>query len=198
MLSLYNLSWIPIMTVMKPFTFRVNLSDSESGADRIRLHPAWPFGRIEVETIESVEKYDAIRELISKSRAFSGFSDREILQDAVIGRERLMSTGIGHGVAVAHGKTRAAKKTTVALGISRKGIPFDAPDGMPVTFLFIVANSPVMHDEYMSILSAIARVSWDEAFRAGLLRKDRIRERGSIITEALSASAWCRRRLSFQ
>jgi nitrogen PTS system EIIA component len=144
--------------------------------------------RLEIETIDSIEKYDAIRELIAKSNMYSALQHKDIFENEVIARERKMSTAIGRGVAVAHGKTIAVTKTMVALGISKRGIRFDSPDGLPVNFLFVVANPPHLSDEYLGILSAIARVTSDETFRNELLGCDCVCDRNNKITRALALS----------
>ena len=80
-----------------------------------------------------------------------------------------MSTGIGRGVAIAHGKTNAVEKTTVALGVSKEGIPFGSPDGDPVHFLFLVAQPPREQKEYLLILSAIAKMVVNEKLQNDIL-----------------------------
>ncbi len=120
-----------------------------------------------VHAIEATEKYAAIAELIGKADVFAEVGDLGLFEAAVVDREKSGSTGLGRGVAVAHGKTPLADRVIVALGISRRGIEFEAPDGLPVKLLFLVASPPEMSCEYLLALSAIA----------GLCRNDDLKER---------------------
>ena len=119
--------------------------------------------------LENTDKYRAIHELICEAPVFRDVEGVEYLEKAVVNREQLQSTGLGNGIAVAHGKSPAVGNIVMALGISRKGIPFDAIDNKPVHFLFLVANPPGMQLEYLLALSVLVRVIRDERFRDELL-----------------------------
>ena len=122
-----------------------------------------------VETLKSHCKYEAIRELISKVSIFQQLNNIQKLEDAVIRREKKQSTGIGQGVAIAHGKTTEVSKTVVVLGISKQGISYDSPDGLPVNFLFLIATPPHEDNNYLSALSVIARIISNNRFRNEIL-----------------------------
>jgi mannitol/fructose-specific phosphotransferase system IIA component (Ntr-type) len=141
-----------------------------------------------IEITENTEKYKAIRELICKAPVFSSLRNRKKLENAVFEREKIMSTAIGHGVAVAHGKTSAVRKTLVAFGISKDGILFDSPDGKPVHLLFIVVNPPRMCNEYLAILSAIARMSLDESLQYYITHTDSAMDVICKVKESLASS----------
>ena len=119
--------------------------------------------------LEATEKDDAIKELTSKTKSLKMLSDPAKFQESVIKREENMSTGIGKGVAIAHGNCSKNEKLIVALGVSRKGIEFDAIDQKPVHILFLVANPPNSQKEYLHILSTIVRMLRHESFRRSLL-----------------------------
>ncbi len=119
--------------------------------------------------LESTAKYEAIHELLEKVPVFRDLDRRDYLEKAVVGREHVQSTGLGKGVAVAHGKTPAVGEIVMALGISQSGIDFDSVDEKPVHFLFVVANPPGMQLEYLLALSVLIRVIRDDRFRAELL-----------------------------
>lgn len=122
-----------------------------------------------VETLSSCCKFEAIKELISKVSVFEKIKNIKKLEEAVIRREKLQSTGIGKGVAIAHGKTPEVTKTFVVLGISKTGIEYDSPDGKPVNFLFLVANPPKEYNGYLSAISIIARIISNNSFRNEIL-----------------------------
>lgn len=132
--------------------------------------------------LESENKYDAIREVVLRAPVFQQIDglDLEEFAQIVIRRELELSTGFGHGVAVAHGRTPAVEDSYVALGVSRRGIDYDAPDDLPVHLLFIVANHPDQQMDYLKIISTLACLCRSDDFRRELLSsvcRDEIEEK---------------------
>lgn len=121
-----------------------------------------------VQSLASNDKYGAIKELIYKAPIFTELKDRKKLEDAVIYREKVVSTGLGRGVAVAHGTIPEAKRIIIALGISSKGIDFDSIDKSPVHLLFVITNPPEMKVEYLIALAVVTRLVRNDEFRASL------------------------------
>lgn len=128
--------------------------------------------------VRSTNKYDAIREVIFNVRTFEDQAglDVEAFSQLVIEREKLQSTGFGHGVAVAHGRTDRVGRPIVALGVSREGIDYESVDGEPVHLLFVVANHPDHQMNYLRILSTLVSMVRDEYFRRDLLTCSHARE----------------------
>ncbi len=124
-----------------------------------------------VKNLLSTEKYQAIHELIQRAPVFSEIRDLNRFEEAVFEREKVISTGIGRNVAVAHAKVPDTDKVLVALGISVKGIDYDALDGKPVHFLFLIANNPKRQEEYLKLLASIMRFIRNDSFRKFLLEK---------------------------
>jgi len=121
-----------------------------------------------VRNLSSQDKFDAIRELIHKAPVFSTLDCRDKLEEAVVQREKILSTGLGRGVAVAHGTTDTINEIVIALGISRRGINFDSFDKIPVHLLFVITNPPGRQVEYLLALSTVTRLVRDEEFRRSL------------------------------
>ncbi len=119
--------------------------------------------------LEATDKYNAIKELTLKTKSLKMLSDPVKFRENVIKREENMSTGLGRGVAIAHGNCSENGKLIVALGVSRKGIDFNAIDNKPVHILFLVANPPDSQKEYLYILSGIVGLLQHESFRRSLL-----------------------------
>lgn len=119
--------------------------------------------------LKNPEKYDAIHELIERSDIFRDRPDRVVFEKAVIQREKLLSTGMGHGAAVAHGQLSSIDGVQIALGISPGGIDFESHDGKPVFFLFLVASALQCREEYLAVISAIAKMIRVPAFQTELL-----------------------------
>ena len=121
--------------------------------------------------IESTEKYDAIREIVDRAPIFKTVPHLNLndFTQKVIDREQIQTTGFGHGVAVAHGRTPEVEFSAIAVGISRRGINYDAFDGKPVHLLFIVANHPDKQMDYLQILSKLVTLVRNRNFRHELL-----------------------------
>jgi PTS system nitrogen regulatory IIA component len=139
-----------------------------------------------VQSISSNDKFEAIRELIRKAPVFASARDKESVEEAVIRREKVLSTGLGRGVAVAHGTTDVVEDIVIALGISEAGIEFDAIDQAPVHLLFVITNPPGRQMEYLTALSAVTRLVRDEGFRRSMRAKIPAREIELKICEAFS------------
>jgi PTS system nitrogen regulatory IIA component len=119
-------------------------------------------------------------EVSSKKRAFEqaglifenncGIA-RSTVSENLFARERLGSTGLGHGVAVPHGRIKSMKglKTPLAAFVRlAEGIPFESPDGKPVNLLFFLLIPDHVTQQHLEILSEIAEMFSDEALRAAL------------------------------
>lgn len=121
--------------------------------------------------LRSSDKLDAIREIIRETPVFAEHETlhAEEFTRIVIAREKLQSTGFGHGVAVAHGRTDQVDEPVIALGISHDGIDYDSYDEKPVHLLFIIANHPDRQVDYLQILSTLVLMVRDELFRRELL-----------------------------
>ncbi len=118
--------------------------------------------------LESREKFEAIRELIHSAPVFNGVDTRNRITEAVVQREKILSTGLGRGVALAHGTTDAVDRIVIALGISRQGIEYGAVDQAAVHLLFVIINPPGRQVEYLLALAAVTRMIRDEDFRRSL------------------------------
>ncbi len=121
--------------------------------------------------VKSSDKYEAIREIVFRSPLFQSLPDLNLedFAEKVVGREKIQSTGFGHGVAVAHGRTYQVEGSHVCLGVSRKGIEFNAMDGEPVYLLFIVANHPDRQTDYLAVLSTLVSIVRNQSIRGELL-----------------------------
>ena len=117
--------------------------------------------------IKSTQKQDAILELLRRAEIFGRINDVDALASSVLGREKRMSTGLGRGVAIAHGVSSCIDHVIIALGLSKNGVEFDSADGMPVHILFIVVNPEPQQGEYLDVLSTLSAV----------LRSDQVRGR---------------------
>ena len=122
--------------------------------------------------IMSTTKKEAINEVIDHCSVFKALPDVQRFKRTVLRREEIETTGIGHGIAIAHGKIRNLSRIHVGLGLSECGVMYDAKDGKPVHFLFVIASSPSRQFEYIRTLSALLRTVRSPEVRDELLRLD--------------------------
>jgi PTS system nitrogen regulatory IIA component len=113
----------------------------------------------------------------SKKRAFEeagllfesqqGLS-RALITDSLFARERLGSTGLGHGVAIPHGRIKGLKAPMAAVFQLQNPIGFDAPDEQPVNLLIFLLVPEAATQKHLQILSEIAELLSDAALREKL------------------------------
>ena len=93
---------------------------------------------------------------------------RSTVSDNLFARERLGSTGLGHGVAVPHGRIRGLKAPLAAFVRLSEPIPFESPDGEPVKLLIFLLSPDNVTQQHLEILSEIAEMFSDKGFRSEL------------------------------
>lgn len=133
-------------------------------------------------------------EVSSKKRAFEqagllfennyGIA-RSTVSDNLFARERLGSTGLGHGVAVPHGRIKGLKAPLAAFVRLAEPIPFESPDGAPVKLLVFLLIPDHVTQQHLEILSEIAEMFSNDAFR-------------TLLTEEKDATAVHARILNWQ
>ncbi len=137
--------------------------------------------------VSSSEKYEAIDEVIAKCTIFSELPDKERFIRAVHRRERQQSTGIGHGVAIAHGKLPDIQKPVIALGFSEEGIIFDDRYPDPVKLIFVIASSLHRDSDYLKAVASILTWVHDPDFRHILVDKKWEDERARMFFSMLES-----------
>ena len=88
--------------------------------------------------------------------------------DALFARERLGSTGLGHGIAIPHGRIKGLREAAGAFVRASAPIPFEAPDGNPVQLIFVLLVPEKATDLHLQILSELAQMFSDKEVRAQL------------------------------
>lgn len=90
---------------------------------------------------------------------------RSQIFDSLFAREKLGSTGLGHGVAIPHGRIKGLRDATAAFVKTQALIPFDAPDGQPVNLIFVLLVPERATDLHLQLLSELAQMFSDKTFR---------------------------------
>ena len=95
--------------------------------------------------------------------------DKEAFFQAILNREKIVSTGIGIGVAIPHAKLSGYEDFFIAIGMQQgKGIEWHALDGLPVHAIFMIGGPEDKQAEYLNILSMITAAIKEEAHRKAL------------------------------
>ena len=118
--------------------------------------------------LKSQSKKEVLKEMVQILTEAHGIKNSSDILDALLEREELGSTGIGQGIAIPHGKSESAHKVTAALGISKRGIDFDALDGEPVYIFFMLVAPSNSAGVHLKILAKISRLLKDKFFRQAL------------------------------
>jgi PTS system nitrogen regulatory IIA component len=91
--------------------------------------------------------------------------NRALITDSLFARERLGSTGLGHGVAIPHGRIKGLKQPLAAVFQLANPIGFDAPDEQPVQLMIFLLVPEAATQKHLEILSEIAELLSDSALR---------------------------------
>ncbi len=118
---------------------------------------------------KSDNKKDIINELIDLHKEDNNVNDLEKVRTAIHDREKEMSTGIGKGFAIPHGKTNAVNDVIVSFGKTNRGIDYEALDGNPVHLVFLLVGKVDLVSKYIKLLSRISRVMNKDDFRENIL-----------------------------
>jgi PTS system nitrogen regulatory IIA component len=92
--------------------------------------------------------------------------------DSLFAREKLGSTGLGQGVAIPHGRVKGLRDAVGAFVKMQSPIPFDAPDGLPVNFIFVLLVPERATDMHLQLLGELAQMFSDKTFRDQLQSTD--------------------------
>jgi fructose-specific phosphotransferase system IIA component len=133
--------------------------------------------------LQARTKDEAVDELIQCLMSAAEVKNPAEFVKSVKAREKLESTGIGGGVGIPHGITDAVRSVVCAMGISKRGIDFDALDGNPVHFIFLLGIPKTEAREYLNLLARICRLFRDEQWRSQITHLTSVNRLMEVITE---------------
>jgi len=122
--------------------------------------------QLNMEVKDKAEALHAMVELLARG---GKVRDKAALTTVILERERLMSTGIGNGVALPHGKTNAVDRSMVALATLQSPIDFDALDDKPVSIILLLVGTEGNVGVHLRLLSRISRMVGSDQFRTALM-----------------------------
>lgn len=120
--------------------------------------------------LKGKSKDEIINELVDLTSRSKLVKDREELYKAVVEREKLVTTGVGYGVAFPHAKTKAVKGIVVAFGRSQAGVDFEAMDRKPVHLFFLIAAPQDAIGAHLNVMARLSYVMKNEQVREKMMK----------------------------
>ena len=112
-------------------------------------------------------KNRALQEIARFVDARHGLPERTVYA-SLVGREAVGSTALGCGVAVPHARVKGLSRPIAVFVRMKFAIPFDAPDGKPVSDMFVLLVPQQATDAHLQLLAEVAAMCCDPAFREDL------------------------------
>lgn len=122
--------------------------------------------------IKGNNKDEVINEMIDLFKDDSRVNDIEKVRECVIEREKIMSTGVGKGFAIPHGKTNSITDILAAFGKTKKSIEYESLDGNPVHLVFLLVGKDNLVSTHIKLLSRISRMMNKDDFRNQLMEAE--------------------------
>ncbi len=144
------------------------------------LHETFSVDFIKV-GLEAEDKDEVFEELVDLYCRSSGSRSSDEILTALREREAKMSTGIKKGIALPHGKTNAVDSVRGVLGISKKGIDYDALDGEPVYLVFMLLAPQKDSENHLRLLKRLAELLDNPRFYTDLVAQRDARSANEII-----------------
>ncbi|MBI2413236.1 MAG: PTS sugar transporter subunit IIA [Deltaproteobacteria bacterium] len=134
--------------------------------------------------LKAREKQGVLAELVSDISPKLERLDGGSVLSSLLEREKLGTTGIGHGVAIPHGKVKGLTDIKVFFGRSKKGVEFNSMDRMPVYIFFLIVAPENSAAAHLKILACISHLLKNQELRTRLMKAEDPSEIYRIITEA--------------
>ena len=143
--------------------------------------------RLFITEMKATTKRAALEELVETLAAGGKVRDKSLILEMLERREALGSTGIGHGVAIPHGRSLAANQIMVVFGKSSKGVPFDSMDEKPVHLFFLILAPPQdRHNQYLPFLGKVVELIKEKPVRDRLMEVRSFEDFQSVLSEGQS------------
>ena len=119
---------------------------------------------LDLDVASKARLFEAVGALFAASAGL----DAPMIAGSLAAREKLGSTGLGQGIAIPHGRIKGLKHARGAFVRLRQAVPFDAPDGKPVSQIFVLLVPEQATDLHLQLLSELAQMFSEKAFRERL------------------------------
>lgn len=120
--------------------------------------------------ITAKDKNDAINQMIDLAEKSGKIIDVEEVKKCVFEREKLVSTGVGKGFAIPHGKTDAVSDVVASFATLKEPIDFESIDNEKVNLIFLLIGKDTLLNVHIKLLSRVSRLMNKDEFREKLLK----------------------------
>ncbi len=120
--------------------------------------------------LKSETKEDVIKELVELASKSKLVKDSEQLLKDILDREKLVTTGVGYGVAFPHAKSKAVRGIVIAFGRPKKEIDFDSMDKRPTQIFFLIAAPEDVGGTHLTVMSRLSNLIKNEKNRDKLIK----------------------------
>ena len=138
--------------------------------------------------LKAATKKQALQEMAAKAATLTRRDERDIFE-TLMQREKLGSTGVGHGVAIPHGKLPGLDRLVGVFALLDKPIDFDSLDGEPVDVMFLLLAPESAGADHLKALARIARVLRDDETAAKLRATDDAAAMYALLTDNVRSDA---------
>lgn len=119
--------------------------------------------------LDVASKEEALTQIVKMTVEGIDLPEGDRFHKAIFDREKIVSTGIGMGVAIPHAKLSCYNDFFIAVAVLKSGIDWNALDGAPVRLIFLIGGPDDKQTEYLKILSSLTGVLRDEELRKHLI-----------------------------
>lgn len=128
--------------------------------------------KVIVTNLPGTTKTEIINAMIDLAATNEKVIDKEKMRAAIFEREKIMSTGVGSGFAIPHGKTDAVQDIVAAFAITDQPIDYQSLDDQPVRIVFLLVGRDNSVGPHIKLLSRISRLMNKEEFRKRLIEAE--------------------------
>ena len=125
-------------------------------------------------SLKAKTKREALVEMVELLEGAHGLESRGEILERVMGREAMVSTGIGNGVAIPHGKARSVTRMAAACAVVPNGLEFDSVDGELVHLIVLFVSPENDTTNHIRTLANLSRLFKEETVRKNLRESDSV------------------------
>lgn len=137
--------------------------------------------------LAATDKRGVINELVDVLAAAGRVGETDTLKEAVWTREQTRTTGIGHGLAIPHGKCAGMSSLAMAIGKPAEPMDFEAIDGQPVSLVVLLASPPDRTSDHIQALARISRLMTMDDFRDSIYKAESAEEIWELLEQEETA-----------
>ena len=133
--------------------------------------------------LNSTNKKDALNELLDLICKDDKITNEKVFRKEIFKREKLMSTGIGYGIAIPHARHKTVTDFVMVMGRKKEGLEYESIDDKPVKLIIMIGASDNQDKDYIKLLSRLMLRLKNKDFVKNILNADNSKEIYSLIKE---------------